>query len=71
MFRANHGADQIRDFADDGLEKIAFINTGLAFGDLTITNIGGGDAQVDYGTGTITVENTIAASLDVDDFDFV
>ncbi len=68
VFKASHGSDTIIDF-DRSDDLIRFIDTGMSFADLDIT-YSGGNAVIDYGTGTITLEG-ISGGLDASDFVFV
>lgn len=68
VFRKNHGIDTITDFATS-IDTIEFSGTGLNFTALSIS-YAGGDATIDYGTGTITLEG-VASGLTASDFDFL
>ena len=69
-FRSNDGTDTIQDF-DDGTDVIRLVDTGLAFGDLNISNAGGGVTEIDYGSGVISVNGVGAGSFSAADFEFV
>ncbi len=69
QFRSGDGADEIRGF-NTTEDRLFFIGTGLTFDDLSITN-GASGAVVDYGTGTITLNNLAATNLTTDDFVFI
>ena len=60
--------DTIIDF-EVGVDTIDLSATGLAYGDLTIQDVGA-NATIAYGTDLITVFNTTAAQLDTNQFDF-
>ncbi|MDP3338888.1 calcium-binding protein, partial [Frigidibacter sp.] len=68
VFRPGDGADRIIGF-EDGLDVIRLEGTGKAYSDLTIT-YSAGNALVDYGNGSITLEGVAAGSLGADDFAF-
>ena len=69
VFATAHGADAVIGFnaADD---ELRFVNTGLAYGDLTFTEVAN-RTIVDYGSGTIAVWGATSAMLDEDAFTFV
>ncbi len=68
VFTANNGADTITDF-DITEDTIEFSGTGLNFAALNIS-YAGGDATINYGTGTIVLEG-VSSGLNAGDFDFV
>lgn len=68
VFGNNAGADTITDFDTAG-DTIQFSGTGLNFAALSISYTGG-DATIDYGTGTIVLEG-VASGLNSGDFDFI
>ncbi|GGH54144.1 hypothetical protein GVY41_10075 [Frigidibacter albus] len=68
VFRPGDGADRIADF-EDGLDVIRLEGTGQSYSSLTIT-YSAGNALIDYGSGTITLEGVAAGSLGADDFVF-
>ncbi len=68
VFGNNAGADTITDFDITG-DTIQFSGTGLNFAALSIS-YAGGDATIDYGTGTIVLEG-VASGLNSGDFDFI
>ena len=67
-FRPGDGHDTIGEF-EDGLDLIRLEGTGQSYDSLTIT-YGAGNALIDYGSGTITLEGVAEGSLGVDDFVF-
>ncbi len=70
FFEDAWGNDTITDFANDGFEKMDMTDTGLAFGDLTITDAGA-DTQVSDGTNTIVLTGIADhTTIDADDFIF-
>ncbi len=68
VFHSRDGQDVITDF-DRAEDLIRLDISGSSFADLNIS-YANGDAVVDYGSGTITLEG-ISGGLDASDFDFV
>lgn len=68
IFTRWSGNDEITDF-NRAADTIQFYQTGLNYSSLTIT-YSGGNAVVDYGTGTITLTG-VSSGLDASDYVFV
>ncbi|WP_107498404.1 M10 family metallopeptidase C-terminal domain-containing protein [Thalassobius sp. I31.1] len=64
VFFANSGDDKIVDFQNN-YDKINLKISGLTLEDLTLT-YANGDTTIDYGSGTITVENTTITAVSDD-----
>ena len=69
IFRTGDGNDEIRDFTDNR-EKLIFVDTGLEFSDLTVT-AGATGAEIDYGSGVITMTGISVGRVTEDDFEFI
>ena len=68
-FSDGDGDDTILDF-QDGTDLIAFLaTTAASFAELDIVDVGG-HAVVDYGDGTVTLQNISSGNLDAGDFIF-
>ena len=67
VFAVGDGVDLIVDF-ELGVDSIDLTATGLAYGDLTLSD-GTGYALVDYGSDMIRVDGVTAAQLTSDQFD--
>jgi len=69
VFNAGNGSDRITDFT--GADTIRFVGiAGLNYGGLNIS-YSGGNAVVDYGSGSITLNGIAPNSLDASDFEFI
>ncbi len=69
VFNNNVGDDTITDFKST-IDIIQLVGTGLAFDDLMISYTAG-DALIEFGTGSILVENIAHGQLVAADFDFI
>ncbi|MEP6443453.1 MAG: calcium-binding protein [Hyphomicrobiales bacterium] len=70
IFNANDGGDVINDF-EDNFDTIDLSSLGTDFASLTLSIIGGDDALIDYGSGSIRLRDFDVNDLDTGDFDFV
>ncbi|MEP3232650.1 MAG: Calx-beta domain-containing protein [Hyphomicrobiales bacterium] len=70
IFNANDGGDVINDF-EDNFDTIDLSSLGTDFASLTLSVIGGDDALIDYGSGSIRLRDFDVNDLDTGDFDFV
>ncbi|MEP3180391.1 MAG: S8 family serine peptidase, partial [Lentilitoribacter sp.] len=69
IFNANDGGDVINGF-EDNFDTIDLGSLSTDFASLTLSVIGGDDALIDYGSGTIRLRDFDVNDLDSGDFDF-
>jgi serralysin len=69
VFAGGDGVDTIGDY-ETGTDTLRFVGTGQGFSDLAIVD-GDEGAVIDYGDGTVTLNNVAASSLLEADFEFV